>query len=621
MRIGIAIGLIVGLGALSVALWWMFRSNPNEIDRPTVPTAPSAEVGTPQSLPMTPSVSPIVPQPFVEAAESSESQRVAVSRAVVPAGKARLEIPVFEADGRPATSRVFDLVTTMGVKTADELAQEEMWIAMTIGATASGTPRVKATYAESGPNTDGVATCDIPAEEPGHLRVREAPVGPKQGMSRAVKLEWLAVIPFEGVPSGETRRLQTVHLPLVPVLLAGRVETVDGRPVVGAVVRVGQTDAVINVRGIDSAGARSTADGTFRIESAVTASGLLAWAHVGKAIASSITAFEPGQTDVVLKLQSTGGLKGRIRVAPHLGKEQPSLDLQPVGPALSYSAFRGPWSPRPHLDLKKSGDLFRDGIPAGIYRLTIGVSITRLMTIEGIVIEPGKVNDDPRIADLVVGGELQAGLVRVVDSDGQPVTGATVYWRAGEDGGAIRGGNTSHTDENGDSTLWLPADAVMNIRVEAPGFRPWEGMRVTLPAVAKLDSGGIVTINLPGSRDWAKPPGVGEYLLCFLPETEVETARKDGKNPIPSKIHRSQCHSISPRSEVYKFRGTPTGSVVVFIIPRKLEAGRTVMAGEYAMLYGEEGLEVGRLTLTQGKAVDAVVYRVDPDKLIKLGLK
>jgi hypothetical protein len=61
--------------------------------------------------------------------------------------------------------------------------------------------------------------------------------------------------------------------------------------------------------------------------------------------------------------------------------------------------------------------------------------------------------------------------------------------------------------------------------------------------------------------------------------------------------------------------------MVVFLVPRKMESGRAMTAGEYLLLYGEEGLEIGRLELTRdGPSVD-VVYRVDVDKLIAIALK
>ena len=487
---------------------------------------------------------------------------------------------------------------------------------------------VEAQTTESGLDVDGVASCEVDANEPGRLRIREAPKGAKHsrfGPEHGIK--WLAIIPFEAIPPGETKRLEPIRLPEVPLLVSGRVENDVGQPVGGAVVSVGLT---IPMRGnqelykqTEGLGARTASDGTFRVESAVAAKGFVAWAHVEGALASSVEPFEPKQTDLVLRLRATGGLKGRIQVAPSLGwTETPGVMLEPENVALTAWTFSGKWSPMPFVDLKKTGSFLWESIPAGSYRLTVRVSLNTVATFEGIVIEPGKINEDPRFQDLFVGEKLRLAVVRVVDKDDRPVRRATVYWAPADQNGSVQGGNTSHTNEAGESTLPLPEDALMNIRVEARGSRPWSGERVTLPLFVKLDSGAKISVNLPGSRDWVRPDGLLAYFLCLVPEKDADAARKEGRNPIPERLHRSQCLTIHPRKEEYVFEGASAGRMVAYVVPLKVVGGMmTTMIGEDAIFHGEEGLEIGRLELKSSAVNDSVTFHVDTEKLKSLALK
>src|SRR5262249_39814229 len=149
----------------------------------------------------------IAPRRLVET-ETEPAQPTRKQAPSIAPGMARLEIPIVESDGRPARARVFDLVFTTGVKTENELAEEDHWIGMTLGAPTTcrpGARRIEYTAVERGLDDDGVVVLEVPADGPGHLRIREAPAGQKQRFM-AGPIKWIAVIPYQAMSGGQTRR-------------------------------------------------------------------------------------------------------------------------------------------------------------------------------------------------------------------------------------------------------------------------------------------------------------------------------------------------------------------------------------------------------------------------------
>jgi RNA polymerase sigma-70 factor (ECF subfamily) len=620
---------LIALGCLLLAggTWWKLQ------ERGT----PAAGIGTsPPGAPAPPAPSSadralsvetrILPRPLQAAAPSERAPTPAASRQTPPPdpGMGRLEVPILEADGRPARSRLFDFVFTTGVKTEKELADEDVWISGTLGSQTSGIQRFKYTALEGRLGEDDVAVVDVPADAPGHLRLREAPAGQKHAFL-AGPIKWIAVLPFAAMSSGEVKRLDPVRLTGVPLLVAGRIETDDGQAVRGAVIQVrpasvGPGDIALNTA-IQGLGGRSGPDGTYRVESVLTPKEWLAFAYVEGTLASAVVPFEKGRTDLVIRVRGMGAIKGRARTAPNLPDSEPQLTLEPEDVELPLGAFTGRWSPRTYLQVKKTGDFSRDGIPAGTYQLVAKIGIARVLTIEHVIIRPGQTNEDPRFADLVLGDQLRLAVIRVVDADGRPVPHATVYWAPSDQTGSVRGGNTSTTGPSGETRLPLPEDTLMNIRVEARGARPWQRDRVTLPLVVTLDGGARVSVGLPGSSQWARPEGIMDYLVCLIPEADVDAALKDGRNPIPSRLHRAQVQMLRQASERYTFEGAESGRFVVFVVPRRLpNPGKSISAGEWQLIYGDRGLEIGRLDLEPGANPD-ITYRVDVDKLMTLALR
>jgi RNA polymerase sigma factor (sigma-70 family) len=611
--------------AATVVVTVFFVMKPGADPRPQ-DTAPSARERSPEvaAIPSRTAETPrINPAPFVEPREPTETE----TRPAAPT-TAHLEVQILDASGAPVVGHKFDLVVVLGAKTARQIADEAPFLDRVYGQSDENiiSRDLRATTVEARTGPDGFVRREVEAGAPGRLRVCPTPAD-WRGQRVDEKIEFLGPFEFEPVAQGATRRLPPITLPSKPLLVAGRVETPAGKPLADALVHAllmgenATNDALIRIS--HRLVTRTDAQGRFRIESPVRGrffawahtdrqTSFFAWAHTDKNASAPLVAFEAGTDDLVLRMVQFGGIRGRVRSA---NGDQPEVALAPEG----FPDFHVPysWSHRfpTDIDVAPTGEFESSKLVPGRYTLQVTLGIARVLTIEGIEIRAGVVNADARFADVLVGEGFGPGLVTVVDVEGRPVSGARVVFFGAAAESRVTASNTTHTDESGEATTSLPADASMDIKVEHSHFLPESRSSVRLPLRVTLERGAEVTVHLADAASLPNAEGVHGWWICLIPEADADEAAKAKRAPIPKALPASQTEAVYGEHPKVELTGTRPGRYVVFLFPYP-NAMFTGSDFEWD-LGGGEAVELGRMDVRRDVKNEAT-FRVQPARILEI---
>ena len=124
-----------------------------------------------------------------------------------------------------------------------------------------------------------------------------------------------------------------------------------------------------------------------------------------------------------------------------------------------------------------------NGLPAGVYDLTITVDSFPALSVDGVVIRPGRVTYDERLQEVLIGRELQPTQITVLTLDQRPVPNARVFVGTPDPGWFDHEGLCVQylTDLSGAASIYLPEGLPRYVSVLADGFTPWSKDNTLLP--------------------------------------------------------------------------------------------------------------------------------------------
>lgn len=293
-------------------------------------------------------------------------------------------------------------------------------------------------------------------------------------------------------------------------LLAGRVVSPDGTGLEG--VEIG----VAALRGADAGGrwteelpvsARTGPDGSFVVHGEDPGTPLRVAAR-GERRRSRPVECAAGTLGLVLELQTTGDVAGRVRLDEGVDPTQITALLEPGdSEGIQDQAARV----RTVLDTDGRFRFF-ELIP-GPWTLELGDSggqhaVARL---EGIDVPPGDLSRDPRLVEIDLRGRLaQVRLTLVAPEASDVVMGSLVYRPSGSPAG---GEDESTAFLHRTSTVLCVAGAAADVIVQVSGFRTVELAGVRGDVTVRLQRGPAVRLKLPPGTPLPKPP---RFLKPFL---------------------------------------------------------------------------------------------------------
>ena len=328
----------------------------------------------------------------------------------------------------------------------------------------------------------------------------------------------LAVVELPMLDPGQVYDAGEVELDRGSLLVAGRIVDSKDAPVAKANLRVRTERIETDASNADGGGrrnrrrggrggwggqtVRSEDDGTFRIyaepDADVTYTIVAERDHLSEPVS-----FAPGDSDVVVRALETGGLRGSITYA------EPALRVNPdvrVRHADDAENDRAGWR---RARLKDDGTFEARNLKPGLYELRARLDGITAAEVTGLIVESGDTSAPGPIQGLVVGANLQAAEVVVVEPNGTPFRGARVTLEtapepdANDNGGRRRGGRGgrgNRTDSEGKIRRVVERGSIASVKIRADGYPEQSIDAPTFPLRVVLEPGGarlIVSFGAP----------------------------------------------------------------------------------------------------------------------------
>ncbi|MAG55878.1 MAG: hypothetical protein CMJ83_06270 [Planctomycetes bacterium] len=485
------------------------------------------------------------------------------------------------------------------------------------------------------PSQRGIVRIEAQPHQPIALKVtrqKESGLGLWYGMRSKDKDKPLLDTKLTPLDPGEIRRLDPLIVPDLPVIVAGQVVDEDDQPVPGALIRIApgpaDGDAWRNDRMVLlNLKVRTDSDGRFMIRGENGEEGWSVFARLGQESRTAFVPFDLGQADVQLRLHAAGVFVGNLVAALPGTKVQVTLEPEKTGINSGLSWLY------PSMEFLKTCDKkgnFRfEGLAPGRYRVTVRMARHAVLRVNGILVEGGKENRDPRLDGTTVGAELEKAWITVRHPDGSPVKGAALSLTApkGETGPR----ESRRTDAEGKAHVILPRGARRSVKVTAKNFLPWNRHDCLFPLDVTLDPGCAVSVEI--TADGAPPP-----VTDRVKSWRVSLARADAKGSktqlkkleelaASREIERAVFERISFRSSSSMggkstsldklgratLKGVHPGRYIVTVRPR---IRRTKPGGKSSWVSGPS-IPLGEIDVPTGVWEKTFVLAADPVKIAK----
>ncbi len=447
-------------------------------------------------------------------------------------------------------------------------------------------PRGKEHATES--SEDGVVTCWLNAHHGGAIRevyIREIT------SSRDVNDGRIAMVAL-GTPTKGTADLGLVTLRPVPTFVAGTVVDQDGQPVHNARVEIrspgrsggliigGSKDSEPFPGSVERTRTKTDRSGAFVIRMGDPNGSLPAGSSTAKlqleaarGARSSLgpVPFQPGQTDVVIRIYQQGGLRADASRYSRSETEGVYLMLRRGDePGLGELVHFG----RDNLFTK---------LKPGTYSLHLSGGLRSDTIMEGIEVEPGKILEDPRLNPIDLSSVLHLRFVDVLAAGG--ALPSTIQFGAIAKGDSEEYKEIEVRDGRAVIPVWVDSDSPGYV-FYAEGFQEIEVPEIVDGTALEFAEGIAVTLELGGSE---RPLGPTEFRVALLaPDGPGEGARSASFH-LPSIEFDADGRATmrAPRAGRYALYharepGGPMGSAwrsVEFVVPK--EGGRvTILPSE-----------------------------------------
>jgi len=302
------------------------------------------------------------------------------------------------------------------------------------------------------------------------------------------------------------QRLDDVRLQREPVVARGRVVDSQGAPVAG--LRL-QTKLSIVTAG-NGGGSRSGRYDPFQLRVRTDDEGRFELRELHPTNDSYDVRFQHEQLiapEGKFTVQR-GGKSERhvaVRMSSVVGTVEPGLD----GVNLPLYLENTDNQQRHYLQTEQ--DTFRSAnLPPGTYDLVLGQDRDEAR-IKGIVAPPGGRAEDVRLSRVAWSEHFQRAQVRVLDDQGKPIVGATVWVYTYRNDGKGRSGSGASTDEHGRCQL-LARRKDCDIAVEAKGYAAVGKLKPKAQMLVHLSELAPVTLQIKGLPKL--PRGIYLQVLC-----------------------------------------------------------------------------------------------------------
>ncbi len=280
-----------------------------------------------------------------------------------------------------------------------------------------------------------------------------------------------------------------------PLLVSGTVVDEAGDPVPGARIEIARSrrdDRWDDETYWTSLGLESTSDdeGRFAIHGTAESGSLGIRARHEDHINGEYASFSPPSADVEIVLTSAGRIAGRVL---YDGEERiPPIEIR-------ITREDRPGRRLFQAGIATDGNFETDRLPPGTYTVSLELDGSRepILDVSGVVIRPGEITRDPRLAAVDLRGRIHSFRLTVVDVNGRLVAEPRASYRgAGDPEGESRNARSRNRGYLQIDTL-LPS---VDVEVRAPGFRDRRLVGLSSDERAVLDAGIPVRIVLADAR-------------------------------------------------------------------------------------------------------------------------
>jgi hypothetical protein len=382
-------------------------------------------------------------------------------------------------------------------------------------------PRIEQPVLHAETDDSGCFDMEVDAAKPGGVRVRRVDLG---------QWSWVAPVPvqFPAVPAGE-RGDVTVKLADLAILAAGVVVDDADASVAGAEVTL---ESLPESPGVNTGWLTKVtgADGKFVFRGTGPASRPTVRAMHPSAGRSAMVEVRPQTTGLVLRLARFGTLVGRLSLAPSAGSAPLVLTIEPAG-----GSKLPPWRPTPDvrsITVPTDGSFAIGGLPAGRYVARVLVQDAVALTVDDLLVEPGRDTRDPRLDGVTIGGDLVEARVTVRGKGLVPIENASVkLFEAGAPAGAAPV-QVKFTGPDGVARFLLPPGAKPIVAVRRVEYVPWRRPCAAFPLEVVLHPLAVVEVAIESPEPLPTTDTFGRYCVVLKRTDSPEAA------PDMSREHR-----------------------------------------------------------------------------------
>ncbi|MAG57663.1 MAG: hypothetical protein CMJ83_15340 [Planctomycetes bacterium] len=484
-----------------------------------------------------------------------------------------LEIPLVHEGGLPFAEGKFRLTVTNPKQGRPERGITRMQVFESSGeflAMGGGLGGVVRT-----PNRNGIVRIDLQPGQTVDLKVEhERASGGMFYRGGNNKEQPLLKTQVAALEPGEVRRLDPLVIPPLPLIVAGRVVDLEGAGVSGALVRLAPAPGA-NHSDLRRSGTyqlmqlkvRTNDDGAFAIRGPGKIEGWRVYARLGDSGRSTMVPFAIGADDIRLQVVPTGAFEGVLLSA--IPRLRPQIRLEPEGGSVQQNLR---WA-YPEMNFNTSADgsgRFRfEGLAPGRYAVHVRLANYEVLVVRGVLVESAKVNRDPRLDGVTVGGDLLDTVVTVRQPDGAPVNGARIRLRDLAGGGAQGPRLSSRTGKDGVARFTLPRGARRNVKVTVKDFLPYEENDCVFPLDVTLDPGSelVVQLDIVGGA-LPEDPTISAWQVRIAPKAEGAPSRELNVRRFVRSRSGMRTVNLDRDRRQAVFKAVPPGTWQVTIRPR-----------------------------------------------------